>query len=124
MDAADRPERNHGGMRCAARLPLSAARSRHQVYPVLPSDHCVRSSPTAGAAGAQPDPEFPCGAMGQVGDGRLTGGGWGGFVYWDKRKVGGRGTPKRLLRHRASAYSKSTQALAAIERCGLLSRTF
>ena len=29
MDAADRPERDHGGMRCAARLPLSAARSRY-----------------------------------------------------------------------------------------------
>src|SRR6266849_5742473 len=36
MDAADRSERDHGGLRRAARLPLSAARSRHQVHPVLP----------------------------------------------------------------------------------------
>jgi len=35
VDAADRPERDHGGMRCSARLSLSAARSRHQVHSVL-----------------------------------------------------------------------------------------
>src|SRR6266404_650291 len=69
MDAADGPERDNGRMWRTARLPLSAARSRHQVYPVLPSDHCVRSSRTAGAAGAQPEPECLCGALGQVGEG-------------------------------------------------------
>jgi hypothetical protein len=57
MEAAGRPERDHRGMRCAVRLPLSAARSRYQVHPVLPSDHCVRSSRAAGVARAQPEPE-------------------------------------------------------------------
>src|SRR6266436_2792336 len=69
MDAADRPERDHGGMRCAARLLLSAARSRHQVHPVLPSDHRVRPGRTPGAACLQPEPECLCGALGQVGEG-------------------------------------------------------
>src|SRR6266446_6369175 len=54
MDAADRPERDHGGMRCAARLPLSAARSRHQVHSVLPSDYRVRPGRAARIATPQP----------------------------------------------------------------------
>ena len=41
-NSADRSQRDHGGMRRAPRLSLSAARSRQQVQPVLPSDHCVR----------------------------------------------------------------------------------
>src|SRR6266481_6261154 len=69
MDAADSPERDNGRMWRTARLPLSAARSRHQVHPVLPSDHCVRSSRAAGVARAQPEPECLCGALGQVGEG-------------------------------------------------------
>src|SRR6266481_4981538 len=69
MDAADRPERDHGGMRRAARLLLSAARSRQQVHLVLPSDHCVGPGRTARAACLQPEPECLCGALGQVGEG-------------------------------------------------------
>ena len=69
VDAADRPERDHGGMRRAAGLPLSPARSRHQVHPVLPSDHCIRPGRAARAARAQPEPECLCGALGQVGEG-------------------------------------------------------
>ena len=69
VDAADRPERDHGGMRCAARLPLSPARSRHQVHPILPGDHRVRPGRAACAACAQPEPECLCGALGQVGEG-------------------------------------------------------
>jgi hypothetical protein len=41
----------------------------NQVHPILPGDHCVRSSRTAGAACAQPEPECLCGALGQVGEG-------------------------------------------------------
>src|SRR5207244_11360651 len=40
-----------------------------QVHPVVSRDHCVRSSRTAGAACAQPEPECLCGALGQVGEG-------------------------------------------------------
>jgi putative transposase len=49
------------GRQCPARraagLPLSAARPRQQVHPVIPSDHCVGSSRTARAACPQPEPE-------------------------------------------------------------------
>src|SRR6516165_10535865 len=69
MDAADRPERDHGGMPCAARLPLSAARSRHQVHSVLPSDYRVRPGRAARIATPQPEPECLCGALGEVGEG-------------------------------------------------------
>src|SRR6266436_8163242 len=53
----------------AARLPLSAARSRHQVHSVLPDDHRFRSGRAAHAAGVQPEPECLCGALGQIGEG-------------------------------------------------------
>ena len=56
-------------MRRSPRLSLSPARSRHQVHPVLPSDHCVRPGRAARAARAQPEPECLCGALGQVGEG-------------------------------------------------------
>jgi putative transposase len=36
-------------------LSLSSVRSRHQIYPVIPCHHCVRSSGTACAAGARPE---------------------------------------------------------------------
>jgi putative transposase len=39
---ADCPERDHGGARHTARLPLSPARSGHEIYSVLPGHHCVR----------------------------------------------------------------------------------
>jgi hypothetical protein len=58
-----------GTHRCAPRLSLSPARSRHQVHPVLPSDHCIRPGRAARAARAQPEPECLCGALGQVGEG-------------------------------------------------------
>src|SRR5262245_56429557 len=41
VDAADGPKRDHGGMWRSPRLSLSPARSRHQIHPVLPSDHCI-----------------------------------------------------------------------------------
>ena len=44
VDAADCPERHHGGMRHPARLSLSPARSGHQIHPVVPGYYCVRSS--------------------------------------------------------------------------------
>ena len=69
VDEANGPERDHGGMRRAAGLPLSPARSRHQVHPVVPGHHCVRSGRAARAACAQPEPECLCGALGQVGEG-------------------------------------------------------
>jgi hypothetical protein len=37
----------------AVGLSLSSARSRHQIYPVVPRHHCVRSDGTACAAGAR-----------------------------------------------------------------------
>jgi|SoiMethySBSTD1v2_1073268.scaffolds.fasta_scaffold1376098_1 hypothetical protein len=40
-------------MRRAARLPLSAVRSRQQVHPVVPGDHCIRPSRTTRVAGVQ-----------------------------------------------------------------------
>ena len=43
VDAADCPERDHGGMRHPARLSLSPARSGHQIHPVVPGYYCVRS---------------------------------------------------------------------------------
>ncbi len=63
----DRAKCDHGGMRCAAGLPLSASRPRYQVHPVLPSDHCVGPSRTARAACPQPEPECLCRALGKVG---------------------------------------------------------
>src|SRR6266853_4639011 len=69
MDAADRPERDHGGMRRAARLLLSAARSRHQVHSVLPSDYRVSPGRAARIATPQPEPECLCGALGEVCEG-------------------------------------------------------
>jgi hypothetical protein len=38
-DAADRPERDHERMRLSWKLSLSSARSRHEVFRRLPSDH-------------------------------------------------------------------------------------
>ena len=58
-----------GTHRCAPRLSLSPARSRHQVHPVLPSDHCIRPGRAARATCLQPEPECLCGALGQVGEG-------------------------------------------------------
>jgi putative transposase len=64
VDEANGPERDHGRMRRAARLPLSASRSRQQVHPVVPGDHCIRPSRTARVAGVQSEPECLCGALG------------------------------------------------------------
>jgi hypothetical protein len=57
VDEANGPERDHGRMRRAARLPLSASRSRQQVHPVVPGDHCIRPSRTTRVAGVQSEPE-------------------------------------------------------------------
>jgi hypothetical protein len=59
------------GMRCPSGPPLSPARSRHQVHPVLQSDHCVRPGRAARAACPKPEPECLCGALGQVGQARV-----------------------------------------------------
>ena len=45
------------------------ARSRHEIHPLVPSDHRIRASRTAGAACAQPEFECLCGALGPVGEG-------------------------------------------------------
>ena len=52
-------------MGCAAGLTLSSARSRQQICPVVPRHHCVGSSGTACAAGAQREPECLFGALGE-----------------------------------------------------------
>jgi hypothetical protein len=48
-------------------------RSRHQVHPVVPGDHCIRPGRTVRAACLQPEPECLCGALGQVGEGGVPG---------------------------------------------------
>src|SRR5215510_6161877 len=42
-DGAARPERDHGGIRRLAGLSLSSPRWRHEIRPVVPSHHRVRS---------------------------------------------------------------------------------
>jgi hypothetical protein len=51
------------------RTSLNPARSGHEIHPVVPRHHCVRSGRTARAAGTQPEPECLCGTLGQVGQG-------------------------------------------------------
>ena len=43
VDEANRPERDHAGMRHPAGLSLSPARSGHEIHSVVPGHHCVRS---------------------------------------------------------------------------------
>ena len=44
---------------------------RHQVHPILSSDHRVRSGRAAGTACAKSEPECLFGTMGQIGEGRV-----------------------------------------------------
>ena len=71
VDEANGPERHHGGIWRAARLSLSTARSRHQVHSsrsgrslhqVELNDWCCRH---------EPELKCLCGALGQVGEGRV-----------------------------------------------------
>src|SRR6266478_6283623 len=43
VDEANRPERDHGRLRYAEGLSISPARSGHEIHPVVPRPHCVRS---------------------------------------------------------------------------------
>ena len=76
------------------------ARSRRQVHPVVPSDHCVRSGRAARTACAQPEPECLCGALGQVGEGGVPV--QGGSVQ-RALAAAGRGRICRALPHRAES---------------------
>ena len=91
---------DHGGMRRASGLPLSPARSRRQIHPVVPSDNCVRSGRATRAACAQPELECLCGALGQVGEGGVPI--QGGSVR-RALPAAGRGRICRALPHRAKS---------------------